>query len=364
MIRVTWLQFRLQALVALAALAVLGIVLAITGASLHHLYSTAVLACHAGHDCSAASAAFLGDDHDMQVLLNVLVAVLPALIGLFWGAPLAAREFETGTYRLAWTQTTRTRWLGVKLAGIGLASMALAGIVSWTVTWWSSPLDAANMTLFTSFDGRDLVPLGYAAFAFVVGVSAGLFIRKTVPAMATTLAVFVPVCLAFARWVRPYLLPPQRLSAPDVLAAIGPPPPGGHITAGHITASSMITGGAQPPNPRDWLLSNQTVNASGHVIGTSGSIGSGMAGLTKNRGVVLGPGYSCPNITAPHRQLTQRQFAALAQKCVNQLHIRQVVTYQPVSHYWPLQWCEFAIFAGAALLLSGCCLWWARKRIG
>jgi ABC-type multidrug transport system ATPase subunit len=33
----------------------------------------------------------------------------PVLIGMFWGAPLVARELETGTFRLAWTQSvTRT----------------------------------------------------------------------------------------------------------------------------------------------------------------------------------------------------------------------------------------------------------------
>ena len=50
----------------------------------------------------------------------------PALIGMFWGAPLVARELETGTFRLAWTQSvTRTRWLAVKLGVVGLASMAV-----------------------------------------------------------------------------------------------------------------------------------------------------------------------------------------------------------------------------------------------
>jgi len=39
----------------------------------------------------------------------------PALLGIFWGAPLIARELETGTCRLAWNQSvTRTRWLTVK----------------------------------------------------------------------------------------------------------------------------------------------------------------------------------------------------------------------------------------------------------
>jgi hypothetical protein len=228
------------------------------------------------------------------------------------------------------------------------------------VTWWSSPLDAANMTLFSSFDQRDLVPLGYAAFAFVAGVTAGLLVRKTVPAMATALVVFVPARLAFARWVRPYLLAPLRLSVPDVLATAGPP------SGGQARTAPMSAAGAEPPNPRDWVLSDQTVNANGRVIGTSGSIGSGnnLVMLAKSHGVVLGGGYSCPNITAPRRPFGHEQSAVLVQKCVNQLHIREVLTYQPVSRYWPLQWCEFAIFFGAAVLLSGCCLWWARRRIG
>ena len=362
MIRLTWLQFRVQALAGAIALAVVGIVLAITGPSLHQLYSTA-LDCHANGDCATATAAFLGKDHTLQIIINVLVEVAPALVGLFWGAPLVAREFETGTFRLAWTQTTRTRWIAIKLAAIGLAGIALTGILSLIVTWWSSPLDAAAMTPYSSFDVRNLAPLGYAAFAFAIGVTAGLLIRKTVPAMAATLVVFAPIRLAVALWARPRLLSPLRRSSPDVLAAAGPPP-GGRVTAAH-----QIGVGPQVP-ARDWVLSDQTVNASGHVIGASGSIGSGngngngQATLTKTHGVVLGGGYSCPNIKPAQRPVGYQQFEALVQKCVNQLHIREVLTYQPASRYWALQWREFAIFLGAAVLLSGCCLWLARQRTG
>ena len=49
---------------------------------------------------------------------------------------------------------------------IGLAAMAVVGLMSLTVTWWASPLDQANAALFGTFDQRDLVPIGYAAFAF------------------------------------------------------------------------------------------------------------------------------------------------------------------------------------------------------
>jgi hypothetical protein len=356
MIRLTWLQVRAQALVGAAALAVVGIVLAITGPGLHHLYATTVSGCHAAGDCATAIPAFVNTDHDLQIVLNVLVLVTPALVGIFWGVPLIAREFETGTYRLAWTQTTRTRWIAIKLAGIAMLSVAFAGVLSLLLTWWSGPFDSVSMSPFITFDTRDLVPLGYAAFAFILGVTAGLVLRRTVPAMAAALVVFVSVRLAVRQWVRPHLLQPVQRTFPDMFASQVTPP--GVPPAGAI--------GVQPPNASDWVLADQTINAKGQVIGSSGSIGYGnsLVAVTKNHGVVLGPGYSCPNITALRGHVPNGQATALLQKCVHQLDIRQVLTYQPVSRYWPLQWSEFAVFVVAAFLLSGFTLWWARRRIG
>ncbi len=354
MIRLTWMQFRLQALVGGAALAVFAIVLAITGPSLHHLYTTTVLDCHANGDCSTAASIFLGNDGGLQAMLNVVVEIVPALIGLFWGAPLVAREFEANTYRLVWTETTRARWIAIKLAVIGLLSVGVAGVLSLIVTWWSSPLDAARMTPFLNFDQRGVVPLAYAAFAFILGVTAGLLIRKTLPAMASALVVFVAARLAVAHWARPYLLSPLRLVVPDTA----------FVPVGSSPAS------AQAPNLRDWVISDQTINASGHVIGAFGTIGSGIGsgaigGLTAH-GVVLGRGYSCPNIAPPSGPIgsvSRGQVSALVENCVKQLHIREVLTYQPINHYWPIQWCEFGIFLIAALLLGGFCLWRVRGRV-
>src|SRR5262249_57509041 len=77
----------------------------------------------------------------MAVTVSFLV---PAVIGMFWGAPLIARELEDRTYRLAWTQSvTRTRWLAVKLGLPGLAAMAITGLFSLIITGWASPLDRA-----------------------------------------------------------------------------------------------------------------------------------------------------------------------------------------------------------------------------
>ncbi len=190
MIRFAWLQFRNQALVVFGGLAVLAIILAITGPHLVHLFDTSVATCAAHGDCSATDTAFLHNDRTLQILLDGLVVAVPGIIGVFWGAPLVARELESGTFRLAWTQSvTRTRWLALKLGIVVLASMAAAGLMSLMATWWSSPVDRVTMSLYTSFDQRDLVPIGYAAFAFAFGVLAGVLVRRTVPAMAATWSV-------------------------------------------------------------------------------------------------------------------------------------------------------------------------------
>ena len=119
---------------------------------------------------------------------------------MFSGAPLAARELETGTFRLAWTQgVTRTRWLAAKLA---IAGIAAAELFSLMVNWWASPIHKA-MSRYNPFTPDSfhtgVAPAGYAAFAFALGVTAGLFIRRTLPAMAVTLAVFTAFILQNSR---------------------------------------------------------------------------------------------------------------------------------------------------------------------
>ena len=43
--------------------------------------------------------------------------------------------------------------------------------------------------------------------------------------------------------------------------------------------------------------------------------------------------------------------------------MRQAVTYQPASRYWPLQWAEMSIYLVLALVLAGFCFWWIRRRL-
>jgi hypothetical protein len=350
MIRFTWLQFRTQAVVAIGGLAVVAVALAITGPHLAHLYDTSVATCRAHGDCSTAVAAFLRNDHDLRGWLGVLVVVVPGIIGIFWGTPLVARELETGTYRLAWTQSvTRTRWMAIKLGVVGLASMLVAGLLSLMVTWWSSPLDRVGMNPFGTFDQRDIVPVSYAAFAFAVGVTVGLLIRRTLPAMAVTLAVFTGVRLVIIKWVRPDLMTPRHITVPDNTIAAG--------------NNQNPVPGAGVLNTRDWVFSNQTINATGHVIGQDGAIGnSGMRIGIGPHGVNI-QGLTCPNIRlAKTRPLNPATANASIQRCVTQLRIHELLTYQPASRYWAFQWYEMAIFLGFAVILGGFCFWWSRRR--
>jgi ABC-type transport system involved in multi-copper enzyme maturation permease subunit len=59
------------------------------------------------------------------VLVSVLFLVVPLLLGLFWGAPVIAREVEQGTHRMIWTQgVSRRHW-----------ALTKAGLLGAVTTW-------------------------------------------------------------------------------------------------------------------------------------------------------------------------------------------------------------------------------------
>jgi hypothetical protein len=360
MIRSTWMQFRTQAMVGIGGLLVVGVVLAVTGPHLVHLFDANVATCAAHGDCQIAISSFLRNDHGLQIGLDVLVVVVPGIVGVFWGAPLVARELETGTYRLAWTQSvTRTRWLAVKLGVVGLAAVVVAGLFSLMVTWWSSPIDRANLGVFTSFDQRDLVPVGYAAFGFALGATTGVLFRRTLPAMATTVVVFVTTRLLVNRFVLPQLLiAPARHSYALVM---------GSTISGYGGANggpaSLFPGAPNIPNA--WILSTDIVDATGHpltatvVSRTCPQLATVLGGPSPAGGANL-PGGPVSAIGPAPAGANQA-----LQQCVSKVGAtyHELVTYQPPGHYWPLQWYELAVYLGAALVLGGICLWRVRRKL-
>ena len=69
-----------------------------------------------------------------------VLQVVPALIGAFVGAPVLARELETGTFRYAWTQGFgRWRWTLAKLVPLAVVVTAAAGAFSVLFSWYYQP---------------------------------------------------------------------------------------------------------------------------------------------------------------------------------------------------------------------------------
>ena len=303
----TWRQFRTQAIVIFGGLLLLAIPTVVTGIGTRHW----VTACATSATClgnGAPAQQYMGRFGWLQVLLGGALLVLPAVLGMFSAAPLVAREFDTGTYRLAWTQSvSRVRWLTVKVAVVGTASVLAIGLLSWLTTWWFSPSDSVTHDKFidSTFGIRDVAPIGYAVFAFAVGLAAGVLIRKVLPAMATTLGVFVVVRMVFQMFLRAHYATP--------LTQVGAVTDGGDVA---------VKIGANLP-PGSWVVTLRFVDSSGHPAR-----------------IVGGPGAPC----------------SATNSCLD--GITQHLVYQPGNRYWPFQWTEFGIFTLLGLLLIGFSYWW------
>jgi hypothetical protein len=348
MIWLTWRQLRVQSVTAAAALAAFAVLLAATGPHLASLYAASgITACH-GSACGAVAGHFLSrlaatSPYPIVYEIGIgLILAAPAMIGIFWGAPLITREFETRTYAVAFTQSiTRTRWLAAKLTLTGLAAMAVTEALSLMYGWWADPIGRAiglggnqfwllpgvfsqhrlSMLIFAT---HGIAPLSYAAFGFALGTAAGAVIRHAVPAIAVTLAIFAAVQVATPLWVRPHLISPVRtvVSGPSFFSAAG-------LSVGTLEATVV------PGQAGAWILSSGPVDAAGHPV--SGIPASCLSPTLK------GPP---PNVGA----------------CMASRGIRESITYQPASRYWPFQWIETGIFLVLALALAGFCFWRLGRR--
>jgi hypothetical protein len=246
MIWLVWRQHRQQALFALLALAALAGFLVPTGLQLHHEFQRSGLAtclpaaasvelvqADPGLDrvpdpvqaCQERARQFAGR-YGPRGIVGVLLWFLPLFAGMFWGAPLVAREVEHGTHRLVWTQgVSRLRWALAKFGLVGGGVVLAAACYGLLVTWWRAPLDqttgnTSGRFAYSLIDLEGLVPIGYALFAVALGVFAGALTRKTQTAMTVTLVGFFATRLPVELLARAHYLPLVRRSFP----LVGTPP--------------------------------------------------------------------------------------------------------------------------------------------
>jgi hypothetical protein len=343
MIWLTWRQFRVQFLVVASVIAAAVVFLAVTGPGL-------------ADDYQRLTSAFIENlrfqrlNPTLYVVGQVLLYAVPPVIGAFWGAPLIARELETGTHRLAWSQSIgRRRWLATKVGVSGLSAIAITGLLSLAVTWWADPIDDAinggqesNTYLPRMFPpvfgARGLVPIGYAAFAFALGVAIGLVVRRTVVALAVTLAVVILVEILTPSFIRPHLMAPTEA----------------FITVNHDNIRGFMLSGPGP---------NPEVKA---IEVASGSVGAWKLydkTVDKNGTVATLPSWMI-DCSPGGPNLTQRTVPPKALACYQRMAdegYKQHVKYFEAKDFWALQWREFGLFILLALGLTGFSFWRIRR---
>ena len=312
MVLVTWLQHRGALIGAAVLFGAVTLYLAIMGLIIHHVWDVSA-ACH---PASSLTCQKLGNSFSEHWRTGATIAVplqlLPALVGAFVGAPVLAREMETGTFRYAWTQGfERTRWIVAKMALIGASLAVIAGAFGVLANWYFGPLVAGGQLIPLDpriFDLEGLAFPGWVLAAFAIGAFAGMLIRKVVSAMATAMAVVGGLGLAAGLYLRQHYLPPQ------------------------------VIAGANGPRPSDWTLGYRYTGPGGQVVNP----------LTVEQ-ICPGPG---PLNSSP----------GSGPQCLPQHGITQWWSYQPPSRYWPFQGIEGGVLLALAVLLIAATIWLVHRK--
>ena len=307
---VTWRQHRAALGGVAALLGALTVSLWLTGLQIHHSYATA---CHPASSL-ACNMNFDGRYAMTVNVVRVFLQAVPALIGAFAGAPVLAREMETGTFRFAWTQGFgRGRWALAKLALLAVVLAAAAGAFTVLFSWYASLFFAAGYAIPFATDLFNELGVAFAAWtlaAFAIGALAGLLIRRVVPAIAATLAVYTGLALAAGLYLRQRYAVPLLTSNPNV-------PSSAWIMSQWWTKGGRFAFAGRPP---DSLLMQLCAPQ--------------------------GPGKAQGTIA----------------QCLAQHGYTQWTSYQPISRFWAFQWIEAGWLIGLSVLLIAATVWLVRRR--
>jgi hypothetical protein len=308
-----WRQHRMQMLITSVLLLAFGTVLLVHG------MRTADLAAGLAAGGEELDRVLNSRFGDLNLFLDWLPLV-PALVGLFLGAPVLAREYESGTTKLAWTQSVSPRrWLATKLAVLGLvvtlSGLALGGMVN----AWLATLEETgygNRFQFVPlFGGSGVASAAWWLLAFVLGVAAGTVLRRTLPAMAVAFAGYV---VAFVVVASPLVDFRDMYAEPARVV--------------QTSASDSLPEGSQ-------RVDSQWLDHSGQVL-TADVTTIARGGLCEDQGERFD--YS---------------------PCLLDNGYQLAVEYYPPSLYWRFQWTEAAILFAASVAIGGGVVWSAGRRV-
>jgi hypothetical protein len=245
--------------------------------------------------------------------VSSLMLVVPVLLGVFLGAPVLAREFETGTFRFAWTQGCgRFRW--------AVSKLVLLAVLVTAVTWAFTELFSWYYHAFLA-DGQvsRLLPLAFGllgvAFAawtlaaFAIAAFFGALLRRTLPAMAATLATWTVLAIGTAVWLRQHYQAPLR-------------------TTGN------------PPSDA-WVLSSYATGPHGQVLS--------QRALDQLFQQAPASVQNSPNPNALTNWLAQQ-------------HYTQWTSYEPASRFWHFQLIEGGWLLALSAVAIAAAIWLVRRR--
>ncbi len=320
---VTWRQHRITLAGVAVLLGALAVWLWTAGTPLHHAYAAAA-ACHPASSPTCQnligtfSASVTSDFMGGHGPGGVLMQLVPALIGAFAGAPVLARELETGTFRFAWTQGFgRWRWALAKLVALAVVLAAASAAFGVLVSWYFQPY---NGTLYESspfaslFGLREVTFPAWTLAAFTIGALAGMLIRRVVPAIVATLAVYAGLAFATAGFLREHYLTPLVTSS--------------NFTPGTDTA---------------WIIGQWSTKDGRFAFG-----GNPPTSLLNQ---------FCSSLP-PEKAAGPNGFT----QCLAQHGYTQWTSYQPASRFWPFQWIEGGWLLALSALLIAATTYLVRRR--
>ena len=225
---------------------------------------------------------------------------------------MLARELETGTFRYAWTQGMgRWRWALAKLGLLAVAVAAAAGAFSVLFSWYNQPFFAAGYVIPLStrvFDLHGIAVAAWTLVAFAIGALAGMLIRRVVPAIAATLAVYAGLALTTAVYLRQHYMAPL------------------------LTTQLNLPGSA-------WIVSQWYAKG----------------------GTFAFPAQGPQILSALSRLCPGTSYASSAQ-CLARHGYMQWSSYQPGSRFWPFQLIEGGWLLALSVLLIAATIWLVRRR--
>ncbi len=321
---VTWRQHRVGLGGAAVFLGAVAVFVWKVGLQLHHAHAAAMSCNPSSAVCADLVTKFNFSNH--VLVGGYALQIVPALIGAFVGAPVLARELETGTFRYAWTQGFgRWRWTLAKLVTLAIVVTAAAGALSVLLSWYYQPYLATGNEARTLselspfslavFDLRGVVFAGWTLVAFAIGVLAGVLIRRVVPAIVATLAAYTGLALATANVLRRHYLAPL------------------------LTSNANVPGSA-------WIFRQWWTKGGQFAF-------SGWRDAPNN---LL---QQCASI--PRGPLGKPSPTTLAH-CFVQHGYVQLTSYQPASRFWPFQWIEGGWLLALSALLIAMTVWLVRPR--